>query len=134
MTKSTQTGVSQKVSRRSVLSGGTATALAISIFPNKVFAMPFGTANSIDNSLLPQSRAGKTLAKYLCENVHEKIAVKLDNVIADPNIDGERTALALMEARCPGCGERVHPKTSAISAVVPKWQSPNVNATRGVLA
>ena len=54
--------------------------------------------------------------------VHHKMALQLDDVIADPAIDGEGTALALMEARCPGCGERVHPATSSLSAVVPQWQ------------
>lgn len=63
-----------------------------------------------------------TLGRYLCSEVHEKMAIRLDEIIADPQIDGEGTALALMQARCPGCGQRVHPKNSAISAVVPKWQ------------
>lgn len=119
------------ISRRSVLSGGVA-AVAMSVIPTKVFALPSSMARDIGSKLSRPRHGNKTLANYLCENVHSKIAARLDHVIADPAMDGEQTALALMEARCPGCGERVHPQTSNISAVVPKWKSPSMNASQNI--
>ena len=122
----------KNISRRSILSGGAAAAVAVSIIPSKVFAMPSSVARELGSKLSSLRHGNKTLAKYLCESVHSKIATRLDRVIADPAVDGEQTALALMEARCPGCSERVHPDTSNISAVIPKWKSQSINAPHNI--
>ena len=105
------------VSRRTMLMGGTVLATAA--------AMP-GLAQAAVGLLQGKRHPGRHReehsGKYLCDEVHRRIALQLDAIIADPAIDGEGTAKALMEARCPGCGERVLPATSSLSAVVPKWQ------------
>ncbi|MGB7286387.1 MAG: hypothetical protein WBC71_05605 [Salaquimonas sp.] len=107
------------ISRRAILAGS-AGAVALTALPSSVFASvgTFLAINGKAKSFEP------TLAKFLCQSVHHKIANNLDEVINDPTIDGERTALALMEARCPGCGDRVHPAKSSLSAVIPQWKSP----------
>ena len=119
-------GHNAKVTRRSVLAGSAATigAVALGALPSTGFTMPTALGEPALHPMGAKSRGETTLAKYLCESVHEKIATRLDMIIADPAIDGEQTALALMEARCPGCNGRVHPATSSLSAVIPQWKKP----------
>jgi hypothetical protein len=114
------------VTRRLLLKSAGACAAALAL-PAGAFAF-----SSAIPARKPRNGDG-TLGKYLCSQVHDKMAIQLDEIIADPRIDGEGTALALMQARCPGCGQRVHPRNSAISAVIPKWQWSNP-ATSGLEA
>jgi len=101
-----------------------------------------GTASAFSGSTLAgeairikKRRGEPTLAKYLCDEVHGKIAARLDRIIADPTIDGEQTSLALMEARCPGCHQRVEPATARISVVIPQWKQHIVGPQKyGVVA
>ncbi len=116
--------------RRRVLGGLTA-ALAMTAAPASGLA--FSGRLPASRGIARRKGAEPTLARYLCGETHDKIAARLDAIIADPAIDGERTALALMEARCPGCGQRVDPATSRISAVVPKWKN-EVHTRHGVIA
>jgi hypothetical protein len=127
-----QDTVANGINRRAMLAGTAATAVVISSLPTSVFAMPTG----LSNPFVPIKHYGNgntTLANYLCDSAHGQIAKKLDEIIADPKVDGERTALALMEARCPGCGGRVDPETSSLSAVVPKWKTPDINRTQTIV-
>lgn len=110
------------VNRRNMLLGGTALAGAAAVPGVAQAAIGLLQGSSGFAKRRSLRRGEGHLGKYLCGEVHQKIALQLDEIIADPAIDGEGTALALMEARCPGCGERVHPATSALSAVVPQWQ------------
>ena len=110
------------VNRRNMLLGGTALAAAVAVPGAAQAAIGFLQDASAFGKRRSMRRGEGHLGKYLCGEVHQKIALRLDDIIADPAIDGEGTAKALMEARCPGCGERVHPATSALSAVVPQWQ------------
>jgi hypothetical protein len=111
---------SSSISRRKVLAGMSA-GLAATALPLSAYAFPAGRGQ-VSGGIARKSGAEQTLAKYLCSEVHGKIATKLDAIIADPLIDGEQTSLALMEARCPGCGKRVEPASSRISAVIPQWK------------
>lgn len=133
-----KTGENAKVTRRSVMAGAAASigAVALGTIPSSVFAMPTTLVKPALKSMAARSKGETTLAKYLCESVHEKIAIRLDAIIADPAVDGEQTALALMEARCPGCNGRVHPATSSLSAVIPQWRKPTGyhNPAQGVSA
>ena len=116
------------VSRRAMLLGGTALASAAAVPSMAQAAIGFLKDTSVANGKRPWRRGEGHLGRYLCGEVHHKMALQLDDIIADPSIDGEGTALALMEARCPGCGERVHPATSSLSAVVPQWQCQDATA------
>lgn len=127
MMHSGKSGVSKVVARagmnrRSMLLGGTVLA-TVAVVPGAAqAAVGFLQDASVFGKRHSLRRGEGHLGKYLCGEVHHKMALQLDEIIADPAIDGEGTAMALMEARCPGCGERVHPATSALSAVVPQWQ------------
>ena len=105
----------RRITRRKALAGGGTLALAAAgagiIGPKPAVAALFDTG------------AG-------CAGHHERIAAELDRIIADPAIGGERTALAMMEARCPACRCRVSPATAHPSAVLPKWRQaqPGENA------
>jgi len=122
-----------KISRRSVL-GGISASLALTTVPGTAFSFSGRAGSSMASSA--RKRCGEpTLAKHLCSEVHGKIASRLDRVIADPTIDGEQTSLALMEARCPGCGERVEPATARISVVIPQWKQHIVGPQKyGIMA
>lgn len=109
-----------KVTRRNVL-GGLSAGLALTAVPGVAYSFG-GTIRPVPGSVIKKPRAEATLAKYLCDEVHGKIASRLDRVISDLTIDGEQTSLALMQARCPGCGERVEPATARISVVIPQWK------------
>lgn len=111
---------SSSISRRKVLAGMSA-GLAATALPVSAYAIPAGQGQ-VFSGIARKEGAEPTLAKYLCSEVHGKIAARLDAIIADPLIDGERTSLALMEARCPGCKQRVDPASSRISAVIPQWK------------
>ena len=138
MTNFQKTGGNARITRRSVLAGSAATmgAVALGAVPSTAFAIPTGLRTPAPVPVAGKSRGETTLAKYLCESVHEKIANRLDAIIADPAVDGEQTALALMEARCPGCNGRVHPAKSSLSAVIPQWRKPTGyhNPVQGVSA
>lgn len=110
------------MNRRSMLLGATVLATAAAVPGAAHAAIGFLQNASTLGKRRSLRRGEGHLGKYLCGEVHQKIALQLDDIIADPSIDGEGTAKALMEARCSGCGERVHPATSALSAVVPQWQ------------
>ena len=120
---------SLKINRRQVLAGSAA-GVALGMLPLSASATLF---EQMPGRLRKRSDTPH-LGKYLCGEVHSKIASKLDDIIADPVIDGEQTALALMEARCPGCRERVHPATSSLSAVIPQWKIPTGVKQGGVPA
>lgn len=105
------------ISRRALLAAGSAIGLTAAM-PASVLASAVHTLSTGRKRRVCEP----DLAKFLCRSVHDRLAEELDRVIADPMIDGEQTALALMEARCPGCGERVHPANSRLSAVIPQWQ------------
>lgn len=107
------------VTRRGVI-GGAAAALTLSALPVNAFA--FSAQLTRPAGVPRRAGAEPTLAKHLCRETHGRIAAQLDAIIADLAIDGERTSLALMEARCPGCGQRVEPASSRISAVIPQWK------------
>lgn len=111
-------------SRRKMLVGMSA-GLAATAIPLKAYSFPAGLSGQgqVLSGAMRKPRGETTLAKYLCSQSHGKIAANLDGIIADPAIDGEQTSLALMQARCPGCGERVEPATSRISAVIPQWKT-----------
>ncbi len=120
------------INRRSVLAGSAGLGL-VSILPTGFMASTALASGKI--SARGKVRTCETnLSKYLCETVHPKIAAQLDEIILDPAVDGERTALALMEARCPGCNGRVHPAMSRISAVVPKWNLTSSGNLKGAMA
>ena len=55
--------------------------------------MPIALGEPALHPMGAKSRGETTLAKYLCESVHEKIATRLDMIIADPAIDGEQNGL-----------------------------------------
>lgn len=113
------------LSRRAMLLGGTvlATAAAVPGMAQAALGVLQGSGLAGKGRRWRKWRRGEGhLGRYLCGQVHHKMALELDDIIADPAIDGEGTAKALMEARCPGCGQRVQPATSSISAVVPQWQ------------
>lgn len=113
------------MSRRAVLagSGAAGAALALSAVPGAAAVMrkevPAAFAAVPARRSVPR-RA--TLARFLCDRVHEPMAHELDRIIADPSLDGEATAMALIEARCPGCGKRVDPATRSPGQVVTQWQ------------
>lgn len=110
------------VSRRAMLLGGTVLASAAAVPGMAQAAIGFLQDAGVAGGKRPWRRGEGHLGRYLCNEVHHEMALQLDDIIADPAIDGEGTAKALMEARCPGCGERVQPATSSLSAVVPQWQ------------
>lgn len=98
------------ISRRSVLTGG-AGALALTALPVSAFAGLQGRVLS-STSRRPRSY---TLAKHLCENVHEKMATKLDAIMCDSLIGYEEQEFAFANAHCPGCGNHVHPAATSNS-------------------
>lgn len=109
------------VSRRNALKGA-AIVGGMAILPSQALAALGTLGGPTGVSSVRRRKGDGHLGRYLCEQVHEKLSLDLDRIIEDPSIDGERTAMALMEARCPGCGERVHPARSSLSAVIPQWQ------------
>jgi len=117
-----KTAQSAGVSRRAMLLGGTVLASTAVVPGVAQAAAGLLQGAGVAGGKRAWRRGEGHLGRYLCGEVHHKMALQLDDVIADPAIDGEGTAQALMEARCPGCGERVHPATSSLSAVVPQWQ------------
>lgn len=115
------------LTRRSVLAGGAAAGSLLAAGSIPAMALVPGKPSGLTGAVAGGGVSRKflrepTLAKFLCKQVHEPMAHKLDEIIADPAIDGEGTALALMEARCPGCGQRVHPATRSPGEVVTQWQ------------
>ncbi len=106
--------VTGNMDRRQVIAGSAA-ALAIS-------GMPAGTAfAAIKDGTKRRGRRNiePTLAKYLCESVHQPMRHRLDAVIADPKIDWEGTETELKQAHCPGCGEKIHPAFEHLAVVMP---------------
>ncbi len=105
---------SGSMNRRQVIAGSAA-ALAISGMPAEmaVNVIKEGTKRSGRRNIEP------TLAKYLCESVHQPMRQRLDAVIADPKIDWEGTEAELKQAHCPGCGEKIHPAFEHLAIVMP---------------
>lgn len=115
-----------RLSRRQVLAGG----VAASVLSGLQFstAQGFAMTGSIRKARKP---CEPTLAKYLCDAVHEPMSHKLDQVILDPSIDWRATKETLDDAVCPGCGGRVYPAHEHLAIVMPGGKTVPVEGSIG---
>lgn len=95
------------ISRRSVLAGGVGALSAFAI-PN----IAFGAVASPIVKIARTRPTESTLAKFLCESVHDKMAANLDATMESAEFAQADLKLAMHHTKCPGCNEHIHPTQS----------------------